>query len=204
MPVDEIAIPSDILSTIQTLSKEWKSRNSSVPCAIYEKKEAAIVDRIVARIHGKGQQEGRLDWNSVGTARHNRQELSRSEPALDLLESYLINGKNVTPEQQERWAAVFPLTVLHEAMPTIASRLGLSSGKKNYRQNIRQSNIDQPLRILFTILDRRYFDLRKFEAQRKSLQTTTEFQSRKRRIRLVLKILQVPHRRLEVEPEIRI
>src|SRR5690606_32214342 len=131
----EIDLPPHIISKIAGLSAAWKKENESVPCTIYESTEAATVDKIVTLAHGKGEQAGRDQWNAVARARHNRDVNKINESALDLLEKYLKSGKNVTPQQAERWSGDFPLSVLEDAMKRIATRFSLSSASdlaKNY------------------------------------------------------------------------
>lgn len=120
-------IPDSITTKIAKLDSTWKADNESVPCAIYEEKDAAIVDRIITLAHGKGVKAGRDQWNAVARARHNRDVNKISEPALDLLEKYLKQGRNRTPQQAMRWAGEYPLTVLDEAIKRISTRLGASN-----------------------------------------------------------------------------
>ncbi|RJQ48515.1 MAG: hypothetical protein C4528_02535 [Gammaproteobacteria bacterium] len=95
----QFALPSHIEEKIAGVSKEWKAANQNVPCAIYGPAEAKFVDKIVTLTHGKGEKAGRDKWNAVARARHNRDKLAASEPALDLLEKYLEKGKNITPNR---------------------------------------------------------------------------------------------------------
>lgn len=124
LPRESLAIPANILDAIDHLSPQWMSDNKSIPCAVYEPSEAAKVDRIVALTHGKGEKAGRDQWNAVARARHNRDVNNASEPALDLLERYLQQGKNVTARERARWAGDYPLTVLEDAAKRLAPRLG--------------------------------------------------------------------------------
>lgn len=126
LPAEEIDLPSQIVQRIATLPPEWKSENEQVPCAIYEAKDAAVVDKIVTLTHGKGERAGRAAWTAVARARHNRDENGATESGLDLLEKYLKLGKNLTPSQAERWAGDYPLTVLDEAIKRTATRFGAS------------------------------------------------------------------------------
>jgi hypothetical protein len=115
-------IPDYIETTIKNLSQTWITNNKEVPCTIYEVSESAKVDRIVTLTHGKGEKAGRDKWEAVARARHNRDIGGASEPALDLLERYIKEGKNITSSQQDRWGGVYPLTVLEEALKKIAPR----------------------------------------------------------------------------------
>ena len=121
--VNEFGIPTSLLTKINALDAKWKKENSNVPCIVFEKSEEDKADRVVSLTHGKGEKANREKWSSVATARHNRDAKGTSEPALDLLEKYLSVGNNLTNQQKERWAGDYPLTVLHEAIRVIYSRL---------------------------------------------------------------------------------
>lgn len=62
----------------------------------------------------------------MARARHNR-ERGNAEPALDLLDRYLLQGRNLTQQQKDRWAGLYKITVLEEGMKRIASRLGAAN-----------------------------------------------------------------------------
>jgi hypothetical protein len=123
---DDVDVPEDISERIASLPDKWRVANASVPCTIYPQSDAAIVDRIVALTHGKGEKAGRDHWNAVARARHNR-DLGKAEPGLDLLEKYLDQGRNVTSRHKGRWAGDYPITVLEDAMKRLASRLGAAN-----------------------------------------------------------------------------
>lgn len=127
LPRASLPMPTNIADAIERLSPQWRNENKWVPCAVYDQSEADKVDRIVALTHGKGEKAGRDQWNAVARARHNRDVNKASEPALDLLERYLQQGKNVTRRERARWAGDYTLTVLEEAVKRLAPRLG----KKN-------------------------------------------------------------------------
>jgi hypothetical protein len=127
LPLTRLSVPGDIGRSIGAASAKWLRDNEGVPCTIYEAADAATVDRIVTLAHGKGEKAAREQWNAVARARHNRNASGVGEPALDLLEKYLRDGKNITPDQAARWAGDFPLTVLDEAMKRLAQRLGVTS-----------------------------------------------------------------------------
>jgi hypothetical protein len=120
---DDLNIPADVTASIAALNKSWKKQNGSVPCGVYEKTDAALVDKIIALTHGKGEKASRDKWSSVATARHSRDMSKAPQPVLDLLEKYIENGQNITPLQQERWAGDYPLTVLEEGAKKIFPRL---------------------------------------------------------------------------------
>lgn len=121
-----IDFPDNIRKKLDRLSAVWKRTNENVPCTIYAHEEKLVVARIIALAHGKGEKAGRDPWNAVARARHSRDANNSPQSALDLLEKYLKEGRNVTPLQAERWAGDYPLTVLEEAMKKIAPRLGVS------------------------------------------------------------------------------
>lgn len=125
--LDDIGIPQDKILKIKGLSKEWLQDNAKVSCIIYDESESAKAEKIVSLTHAKGESAGRDKWTSVATARHNRDENKKPEIALDLLEKYLINGKNLTSQQKERWAGDYYLTVLVEALSKIYNRLGFDN-----------------------------------------------------------------------------
>ncbi len=121
--IEGIELPADIQSKIDSRNPEWDKANKTVPCNVYSISEKNEVDRIISLIHAKGEKAGRDKWTAVATARHNRDEKGESEPGLDLLEKYLRNGRNITPEQKERWSGDYPLTVLNEALQKISKHL---------------------------------------------------------------------------------
>jgi len=123
----EYDLPTHLTDKILKLTSAWKKANEQVPCLVYDAEEEDAADRVVALTHGKGQKAGRLDWESVATARHNREKLGIAEPGLDLLEKYLAKGKNLTKVQAERWAGKYYLSVLDDAIKKLASRLGFKS-----------------------------------------------------------------------------
>ncbi|MGP2966082.1 hypothetical protein [Serratia marcescens] len=120
-------IPEAIKNRISNISQSWRQANESIPCTIYERKDAALVDKIVTLTHGKGQKAGRDDWETVARARHNQKNNSSPEYGLVLLEKYLLNGVNHSTEQKLRWSGKYNLSVLDEALPKIFSRVGCSS-----------------------------------------------------------------------------
>lgn len=124
LPLGELNVPADIVTEINKLSTEWKTQYGQVPCSVFSNMEVAIVDRIVARTHGKGEKAGRDRWNAVAKARHKRDATGESDPEFDLLEKYLLHGRNLSVQQKERWAGVYPLTVLDEAMKSVSKRFG--------------------------------------------------------------------------------
>ena len=125
--VSGVEVPDSIRSTIADLSQDWKDDTANLPCLIYELTELDIVTKNIALIHAKGEKAGRDQWTAVAKARFNRDVKEQKEVGLDLLESYLNNGKNVSSTQKERWSGDYPITVLNEALPKIYSLLGCTS-----------------------------------------------------------------------------
>ena len=125
--VSNVELPDHIQKKIDALLPVLKVDNESVPCAIYSAKEASYVDKLIARTHAKGETSGRDKWTAVARARFARDQNKRSEPGLDLLEAYLKAGKNLNPQQAERWSGDYPITVLDEALQKLAQILGIKS-----------------------------------------------------------------------------
>jgi hypothetical protein len=121
-----VGVPPSFAGMRASLAVDWIASNTTVPCNVYSMAEAALVDRIVTRTHGKNAKAGRDPWESVAKARHNR-NLGGRESGLDLLEKYLQEGKNLTKDQRDRWAGKYKVTVLDEAIKRIATRCGYTS-----------------------------------------------------------------------------
>ena len=126
-PKENFNIPESLKTLIDGVDGNWIKDNTKIPCSIYSLKEKDKVDKIVNLTHAKGEKASRDPWTSVAKARQNRNEKNASEPALDMLEKYLDNGKNVTHQQKERWSGDYPLTVLDEALRSIIDRIGYKS-----------------------------------------------------------------------------
>ena len=125
-----VVIPDNLLRQIDELDANWRDANAKVPCVVYSPSESETVDRIVTLAHGKGEKAGRDQWNAVARARHNRDANDGGEPALDLLEGYLRDGRNLERDQSARWAGDYPLSILDEAMKRIAPRVGIKSARE--------------------------------------------------------------------------
>lgn len=119
-----LSIPSHIDERISKISAEWKNENVKIPCAVFDASEQSQVEKIVRLTHGKGDRAGRNKWGPVAKARYSRDIGGASEPALDILESYIAHGENITPAQAQRWAGEYPLSVLEEALKRLSPRLG--------------------------------------------------------------------------------
>jgi hypothetical protein len=128
--INGIDIPDNIKAKITALGKEWLDKNKSIPCAVYHKDETETVKKIVSLIHAKGEKAGREEWDAVAKARYNRNEKRKKEVGLDLLEKYIENGKNLSPDQKERWSGAYPITVLDELFPKLYSLFGYSSSEE--------------------------------------------------------------------------
>ncbi len=124
IPADAVQIPEDYRQKIATVDAEWRNQNSEVSCALYSGDESDKVDAIVSRTHGYGQKAGRLQWNAIARARHDREKNRANRPALDLLEKFLASDGG--PEAA-RWAGIYPYTVLEEAVKRLHKRFGATS-----------------------------------------------------------------------------
>ena len=161
-----LEVPANIESKLAVVSSGWLAETDEVPCIIYTASESDTVDRIVTLAHGKGQKAGRSNWTAVARARHSRDETGANEPALDLLEAYLADGKNRTPHQAQQWAGDYPLTVLAEAMKRLAGRLGADSARDlasrypsiSHRDAVEAIALDIGLKLLT------FMDIRKSDA----------------------------------------
>jgi hypothetical protein len=144
--INEFGIPKAIIDQVLELTSDWKKENLKVPCTIFDLKESDKADKVVDLIHGKNEKASREKWTSVATARHSRDAKGMPEPALDLLEKYLSNSNNITHNLKEIWSGDYPLTVLHEAIRHIHSRLGftlISDLVKNYPAIKQVKGIDE-------------------------------------------------------------
>ena len=124
--VDDFLIPDSIKDKIKVLSSKWKKENKTIPCLVFDLKDAEKANKIVSLTHGKGEKASRDPWSSVAKARHNRDENGVTEAGLDLLEKYLKVGKNLTGQQKERWSGDYYITVLDEALKTIIKKYNYS------------------------------------------------------------------------------
>jgi len=125
--LNKFLIPDDVRKQFESVTAKWKKENLLIPCSCYKATDFEIVDKIVNLAHGKGEKASRDKWTSVATARHNRAVNKASEPALDLLEKYLVSGKNITTHQKELWVGDYPLTVLQDAIGRMYARFELKS-----------------------------------------------------------------------------
>jgi len=130
MPIDDISPPRHIAEKAASLTSEWKKANTDVPCAIFTVAEEKTVDKIVSLAHAKSEKAGRDPWQQVARARHNRDKQSGSEPALDLLESFLRHTRSLATTTRERWGGAYPLSVLLDAIKKVAPRLGFVSSRE--------------------------------------------------------------------------
>lgn len=125
IPLDAVNIDNQLRLLIQSATEDIKRDTREISCSVYAASEIALVKRIVARIHAKGDSAARNPWEAIGKARQNRSEGNR-EPALDLLEKVLEINNIVTPEEKYQWLLNYPLTILQEILPKICIALGVS------------------------------------------------------------------------------
>jgi hypothetical protein len=122
-----IDIPDKIKAKIVALEVSWLDKNKEIPCAVYNKNEIDAVKKVISLIHAKGEKAGRENWTAVARARYSRDEKGEKELGLNLLEKYLINGKNLSSNQKERWGGDYSITVLDELLPKLYPLFGFPS-----------------------------------------------------------------------------
>lgn len=122
-------VPEDIAPKLGSMSEDWKRENATVPCLVFSNAELPKLKTRVHMIHGKLNQAGRDPWNSVAKARYQRDEVGKSEHGLDLLESFLKHGTNISDDEKATWAGDYPLTVLDEALKRLPARFGATDSK---------------------------------------------------------------------------
>jgi hypothetical protein len=125
----EVPVPDSIRTAISSMAPDLKTTFNEIPCLVYPADESERLDRIVARVHGKGDKSGRQTWTAVTKARHNRDHNKREEYGLDMLEAYLKDGKNLQPFQRQQWAGDYGVTVLDEAIQKLTPRLGMKTAR---------------------------------------------------------------------------
>jgi len=125
-----IEVPENIKKKIAELDDKWKKNNLNIPCAIYQESEIETIKKLISLIHAKGEKAGREKWNSIARARYDRDKKNKKVVGLDLLEKYLLHGKNLTPNQKECWGGDYPITILDELIPKLYPYLGYESSEK--------------------------------------------------------------------------
>ena len=128
--INGIEIPENIKRKISELDEKWKNRNINIPCAIYEETEIEAVKKLISLIHARGEKAGREKWTAVARTRYDRDEKNKKETGLDLLEKYLVNGKNLSSNQKECWGGDYPITVLNELLPKLCPYINYDSSEK--------------------------------------------------------------------------
>ena len=121
--VANFSFAKQFVDKIMSLSNEWKNASTMVPCLVYSEEERSEADRIVGLIHAKGKKAGRDPWKAIAKARFNRNEEHRSEPGLNLLESFLDRTSELSDDQKYKWSGTYPITVLDEAIKKVAPAL---------------------------------------------------------------------------------
>lgn len=122
--VADFETPPNLVSKIKSLNKSWVKSNQDIQCAVYNDNESEMLNRTISLTHAKGEKAGRDSWNSVAKSRYNRDIKGAKENSLDLLEKYLLKGRNITSDQKERWSGDYPITVLDAAIPFFTIRIG--------------------------------------------------------------------------------
>ena len=121
--VANFSFATQFIDKVMSLSSEWKNANTMVPCLVYSEEEKSEANRIVGLIHAKGKKAGRDPWKAIAKARFNRDEEHRSEPGLNLLESFLDRTSELSDDQKYKWSGTYPITVLDEAIKKVAPAL---------------------------------------------------------------------------------
>lgn len=171
LKVKDLDIPANIQADIKGITKERKEDLKDVPCLEYEPTEIAVLDKVLTRIHGKGDKASRTEWTAVAKARQARVKDKASEPGLDLLEAYLATGKNLSQNQKEKWAGDYPLTVLDEALQKLAPRLNLK-GKREVADHAMKGKLKSNFADLLFAIGERTLTFKKLRETEKNLLTT--------------------------------
>lgn len=171
LKVKDLDIPANVQADIKGITKERKDDLTAVPCLVYESTEMAVLDRILTRIHGKGDKAARTEWTAVAKARHARVKDASGEPGLDLLEHYLATGKNFSQIQKEKWAGDYPLTVLDEALQKLAPRFNLK-GKREVADHALKGKLKTNFADLLFAIGEGTFTFKKLRDAEKNLLTT--------------------------------
>ena len=122
--LDSVNIDDQLRAMVRSAPEDLKRETREISCSVYSASEMALVKRIVARIHAKGDSAARRPWEAIGKARQSRSEGNR-ESALDLLEKVLEINNIVAPEERYQWLLNYPLTILQEILPKICGALGI-------------------------------------------------------------------------------
>ena len=111
---------------VENVPESLKRETDTISCTVYTVSETEKVNKIVARIHAKGSNAARCQWDTIGKARQNR-STGGAEPALDLLEQVIASDRTITEDERYYWPLNYPLTILQDALSKIAGALGLAS-----------------------------------------------------------------------------
>jgi len=122
-----VSVPTDIVDQISRLNPAIKKSLSSAPCLVFRANQTKEVDQIITRIHGKSLGEGRVRWEAIAIARHDRDVNKNSQPVLDILESFLNSSTECTKNESSAWTGDYPLSVLAEALTGVVRRLRFES-----------------------------------------------------------------------------
>lgn len=151
--LNQLNISQNKKDQIKNLPKEWYETNSKVNCSIYPESEIDKVNKIISLAHGKKEVASRDDWESVATARHNRQVNGAIELGLTLLEKYLDEGLNITKNEKILWSGKYSLTILDEALIKIHSKLGYTAAHEMVNDYPKIMNRELVEKILHDIGD---------------------------------------------------
>lgn len=108
-------LPDDIKAKLDMLTEEELNALRVLPCNVYSANDVDIVDRIIARTHGKSENAGRDKWEAMATARHNKAHGGK-EPSFELVEKFLKQATHLSHDEKEVWGGTYPVTVLEELL----------------------------------------------------------------------------------------
>lgn len=122
-----VGLPPNIIEKISAIDDVKRKSYRKVSCLVHEETESAEVNRLIALVHGKGEEASRDDWTSIARARHNRDQNDGTEVGLDLLEKFLNNEPKISDNQKNRWPGDYGVTILNEALRIIQPKTTYSS-----------------------------------------------------------------------------
>jgi Ca2+-binding EF-hand superfamily protein len=128
--VPDFPLEKFYVDQIASLSKEWKTKNSKIPCAVYSAKEIGTVRNLISLIHAKGEKARREEWKSIAKARFGRDIKNQKEYGLDLFDKYLATASDISDSLKKKWSGTFEITILDEALQQIVKKLNLKSVKE--------------------------------------------------------------------------
>ena len=111
---------------IESISSQWRTENSKVPCIVFNDGEEEILREIVRRTHGIDNKAARKTWESISKARESRDQQGNSEPELDLIEAILKKGAHHSEEQAKAWLSNIKFSLFQEIARELSKRIKIS------------------------------------------------------------------------------